>query len=136
MTRTKKQHPTASHFRHAGSLIIKNSKKLRSVRIQDRRFRQHFGTTPEICAEIWERLNPLETIEKEFHVVQIYHLLWALIFMKLYTKESIHASLVGGVNEKTFCKWTWIFVEAISLLEFDLVSSYMHLTFLYTYDKS
>ena len=123
MARRKKRHPTVSNFWHAGSIIIKNSKKCRSIHVRDRRFRQYFGTTPEICAEIWERLDPFKTIEKVFHGVQIKHLLWALMFMKLYSTESVHASLAGGVDEKTFRKWTWIFVEAISLLEFDVVSS-------------
>ena len=113
-------HPTSFDFEDAASKILKKSKNC-NLHSMDCRFRQHFGTTSAISQKIWQKLDPLETIEKEHKGVKIKHLLWALLFMKTYSKESVHSSLVGGVDEKTFRKWAWIFVEAISYLECDVV---------------
>jgi len=45
------------------------------------------------------------------------------MFLKLYFKsETGMASLAGGVDEKTFCKWTRIFIHRISFLYDDVVS--------------
>ena len=42
------------------------------------------------------------------------HLLWALMFLKLYTRQKTLCSLAGGVDPETFCKLTWDFVEAVA----------------------
>jgi hypothetical protein len=49
------------------------------------------------------------------------HLLWALMWMKTYAKESTLSS-AAGVDEKTFRKWMHFFVDAISNLEYKVVS--------------
>jgi hypothetical protein len=51
------------------------------------------------------------------------HLLWALLLLKTYETESVLAGLCGGVNEDTFHKWAWHFIEKISYLEHEVVSS-------------
>ena len=43
-----------------------------------------------------------------------------MMFMKIYSQEHIHASL-AGVDEKTFRKWSWIFIDAIAGLEYEVV---------------
>jgi len=83
-----------------------------------RRFHATFGTTPAICAMLWEKLDPACTMPKGSLPV---HLLWALMFMKLYCSEAVHSSM-AGVDEKTFRKWTWILVDGISYLEAEVVS--------------
>jgi len=52
----------------------------------------------------------------------IEHLLWALMFLKSYGKEKVMSALAGGVDPQTFRKWVWIFIEAISYLEDEVVS--------------
>ena len=117
MTRVLK----AQRFVEEGCIIMRKSSR-RSFSTFDRRFRSHFGTTPSICTIIWERLDPYHTIELEYRGVKVKHLLWALMFMKMYCAEHIHASL-AGVDEKTFRKWSWIFIDAIAGLEYEVVRS-------------
>lgn len=82
------------------------------------RFRATFGTTPNVCARVWQLLDPMETMPTG---VSPKHLLMALMFLKLYCSETVHG-LFAGVNRKTFRKWSWLFVEAIASLEHDVVS--------------
>ena len=112
-------------FEIEGSKIMKRSKKSFSSFI--RRFRSHFGTTPTICLVIWERLDPYETILPTYRRVKFKHLLWALLFMKVYGTEELHTSLTG-VDEKTFRKWSWIFIDAIADLECEVVNVYSRYT--------
>ena len=49
-------------------------------------------------------------------------MLWGLMFLKIYASEGVLATLAGGVDEKTFRKWAWRFVDAIADLEDDVVS--------------
>ena len=41
---------------------------------------------------------------------------------KKYTTETNICSLSGGVYEKTFQKWVWLFITAISDIEVDILS--------------
>lgn len=83
----------------------------------------HFGTMPEQCVWIWNELNPCRTMGKSAHPR---HLLWALYFLRVYPTEKMGRSAVaestGHVDEKTWRKWTQIFVKAISFLESRVVS--------------
>ena len=110
--------PTISDFETEGLKIMKRRKK--SFHTFFRQFRSHFGTTPTVCLIIWERLDPYENIRPIHKGVKLKHLLWALLFMKIYGTEHFHSSLTG-VDEKTFRKWSWIFVDAIADLEYEVV---------------
>lgn len=90
-----------------------------------RRFKEQFGVTPEVCAKLWTLLDPYATMA---NAVKPCHLLWALVFLKQYNTESNASSAVGGPDEKTYRKWVWHFVEAISYLESRVVS-FAHLLF-------
>ena len=81
-------------------------------------FLTFFGTTPWVCSLLWAMLKPFETMPRG---VKPCHLLWALMFMKVYATETVHAS-IAGCDEKTFRKWSWIFVEGIAGLEASFVS--------------
>ena len=81
------------------------------------RFCAMFGTTPRIFEKVWNRLSPYSTMDNG---VKAKHLLWALLFMKVYATEHIHASL-AGCCEKTFRKWAWKFVNTISYLDSEMV---------------
>lgn len=78
-----------------------------------------FGAKPDVIAELWTRINPEKNMPKG-HKPK--HILWMLIFLKLYDQEEINSVKVGGVDEKTFRKWTWLFIEATSYLEYPVVS--------------
>jgi len=88
------------------------------------RFRSMFGTSPENCARLWKMIDPFASMPNGVHPR---HLLWALMFLKLYCAESVLCTLAGGkngaVDEKTFRKWCWLFVESISDMQYSVVSA-------------
>ena len=92
--------------------------------IEVTRFRSMFGTSPEICSLLWDCIDPLNTMTNG---VQDVHLLWGLMFLKLYVSESVNCALARGVDEKTFRKCSWMFVYAMSDLAPDIVSINLHL---------
>ena len=75
-----------------------------------RKFRTFFGTTPQICAIIWSKMSATRPDKASPE-----HLLWALLLLKLYNIESINAALTG-VSEKTFRKWSLIFIRLLASL--------------------
>lgn len=85
----------------------------------DPRFRAMFGTHPAMCVSLWHMLSPETTMPKGARPI---HLLWALMMLKLYCSESVLSSIAGGVTEKTFRKWAWIFIDGIAKLESRVVS--------------
>jgi hypothetical protein len=78
------------------------------------------GTSYAVCSELWNLINPSET--EELESAHPKHLFWALLFLKCYCTEPILTRVVGGVDGKTFRKWTWGFVEAIAGLKPRVVS--------------
>ncbi len=100
----------ASVFASAGEKILRKS-AVGSVFIADRRFRGLFGATPTVCSRIWALINctvPAGGVPK--------HLLWALIFLKVYSTEHVHSALTN-IDEKTFRKLFWTFVGLLSRLK-------------------
>ena len=82
------------------------------------RFRSTFGVSTIVCAKVWELIDLKNTIKNN---TKPSHLLMALMFLKLYCPERVFSS-IAGVDEKTCRKWAWLFVEAISDLEAEVVS--------------
>ena len=79
-----------------------------SLSVGYRKFRSFFGTTPLVCVVIWDMLlldRPRKSAPQ--------HLLWALMLLKHYSTESINAALTG-VSEKTFRKWSLIFINLLA----------------------
>ncbi|KAG9414550.1 hypothetical protein AC1031_007957 [Aphanomyces cochlioides] len=75
-----------------------------------RRLQALFGVSRPIVARIWMLAH------QESESTEVKHLLWALMFMKQYSSEADHAS-IAGVDEKTFRKWCWFWIEKMSCLE-------------------
>ena len=90
---------------------------------EDRRFRELFGCGPIVALMLWN-LIMTETMVPGSTVV---HMLWALMFLKTYAKETTLCSLAGGVDEKTFRDWSWPLVSAIADLEPLIVSTGMNI---------
>ena len=79
-----------------------------SLTVGYRKFRSFFGTSPLVCAVTWDRLllvRPNNSAPQ--------HLLWALMFLKNYSTGCVNAALTG-VSEKTFRKWSHIFLKLLS----------------------
>lgn len=70
-------------------------------------FKSHFGTTPGVCAFVWN------AIAQHSAGAEFYHLLWALMFIKIYASEAVLKGKAGVQDEKTLTKWTWIVLRAI-----------------------
>ena len=81
-----------------------------------RRFRALFGASPAVCSVVWSLAS--RSLPPKARPI---HLLWALLFLKVYATEHANASL-AGVDEKTFRKWAWALLESISNL--DVVSCF------------
>lgn len=112
-------------FRHHGLTILgSNPKRCNSQKIANRRFRSLFGTSWEICADIWNDLVEMEHSVMAMRGVQNYHLLWALMLLKTYQTESILGGMCRGATEKTFRKWSWSFVEAVADLSYAKVKKF------------
>ena len=76
-------------------------------RMLKRKFKAHFGASPEICCDIWQMINPCEEMNSYTRPM---HLLWGCMLMKVYATEEV-LSAIAGVTEKTFRKWAWDFFK-------------------------
>ena len=77
---------------------------------KERTFKNFFGVDWNICAIAWALLDDHGTEQKE--KIEPRHLLWALVFYKVYGTENIHCKIVAephraGPAAKTFRKWVW-----------------------------
>lgn len=73
-----------------------------------RKFRAFFGTSPEVCAILWNKLS-----EQRPQNSSPVHLLWGLMLLKQYQIESVNSTLVG-VTEKTFRKWSMLYIGLLA----------------------
>ena len=81
-----------------------------TMTVAKRRFRALFGVSPVVCAAAWSIAGPQLP-----RGARPKHLLWALMFLKIYGTEHTHAA-IAHVDEKTFRKWSWAILELISNL--------------------
>ena len=111
----------ADEFHVIGFTIIDQT-STGSLQTQYRRFKAHFGIDWLICGKLWMLLLPL-FCDDSYNLggAKKKHLLWTLLFLRLYDTEEILAAKVGAV-EKTYRKWVWLFVDLISYLQVDIVS--------------
>ena len=96
-----------------------------------RRFLSFFGAEPLHVSIIWlllEQSGWLRFGEK----VQECHLLWALMFLKVYSTETVHARMVV-CDEKTFRAKVWFLLEGIATLDIMLVSKKMNFVLYFYY---
>ena len=122
--RKRMSDPTPNDFILVGKDIQnKTGRKIGSDVTEDRAFREFFGTNQFVATALWNNLAVRDFIPAEG---EIKHLLWTLHFMKVYTKQGVVSSTVGGssgaVDPKTFRKYVWPFIHAIADLEPDVVS--------------
>lgn len=90
---------------------------------QEREFRSQFGASWYVCADVWNLL--------ESHGIGLdggnrggrepKHLLWALLFLKVYGSEKTN-SVLCGTSVKTYRRWVWELLSQIAMLEVVVVS--------------
>lgn len=109
----------AEEFQELGSSVAK-IRRSSSKKVMLRRFKAEFGAPPEAVVDAWDLL-----MESAFLRDQLAdtsrppnpdHFLWALMLLKKYSVTTTLANSVG-VDEKTFRKWSWIYLEATAELD-------------------
>lgn len=83
-------------------------------------FNAHFGITPYVSAYIWQALSAKILIPR--HGCKV-HLLWAFLFLKLYSTDTVLAAL-AGTTKLTFRRWSMAFVNATARLKPFVVSHF------------
>ena len=97
-------------FAELGSALFRSAAGMSRI-VRDRRFRSLFGIAPRVCSRVWSLVG--SQLPKR---ASPQHLLWALLFLKIYASESVNAVL-SKADEKTFRKWQCIFVKKIASLQ-------------------
>lgn len=93
--------------------LFRRGRRSNSFRVCDRRVRAWCGCSPLVIAKLWNLLDRSglpEHASKE-------RLLWGLHLLKSYNDEGTAAAFCGGVDEGTFNRWAWFFIEELSYLE-------------------
>ena len=88
------------------------------------RFMSHFGSSPLVCAMIWEDLVTARDIwENQTHqqAASFENFLMAMYFLKVYPTEEKLAG-IWKTWEKSARKWVWLFVLKIKALKEKKVS--------------
>ena len=92
---------------------------------EDERFRLFYGASSHTTMDAWIRLNRRDLVPVGGY---FFHLLWALIFLKLYPKEGAMCALAGGpegaIDPKTLRKWIWPFIDGLAELDVYVVSAF------------
>ena len=91
---------------------------------QEAEFRAAFGVSSAVCSHTWEYLSSSIQKVNGQGKAKPTHLLWSLMFLKTYGTEIFLCCLLL-TTEKTFRKWVWIMIAAISNLYDDIVSIFM-----------
>jgi hypothetical protein len=90
----------ANRFWQAGHEIISNGSSNGSHAIGMRRFKSNFGVCHRACAYVWQAVGD----DKRPPGNQLVHLLYALLFLKIYNTEHQFKAITGR-DEKTFRKY-------------------------------
>ncbi len=106
------------------SLSILSQSKQISIAVVHRMFEGLFGLTPHVTSITWNLL--LQCLPQARTPRQ---LLWSLLFLKSYATEDVNCAIVR-VDEKTYRKWTWFFVDLIDNLA---IVSYPHFSWTYSH---
>src|SRR5688500_2714584 len=77
------------------------------------RYKTLFGLTPNLCTPAWQHLTASRWTKHAGRIAHPVHLLWTLLFLKTYSTEQVLSQFIG-VDEKTYRKWVWFYLEGIS----------------------
>ena len=87
--------------------------------LYERRFRAHFGVSPQVAARTWDLLQSRGDPQPDEATIDRF--LWGLLLLMVYDVEQVNCTHAAGVDEQTFREWSWHFIDAISYLEADVV---------------
>lgn len=103
-------------FRRGLKYLKKEFDSNQVTKTNHRDFRAGFGISPDVCSWVWTQIH-----EDKSNLSPEY-LLWALLFLKVYKTETVHASIVE-TDEKTFREKVFKINELILSLSVDIVSN-------------
>jgi hypothetical protein len=103
----------AAVAREALSMPRSNAKE------EDRVFRAFFGVPINVITALWSLLQV--RIDDSHRNAERKHILWALVFLKIYSTEDVHRRIVGWPTAKTFRKWSWYFIGLVASLVDDVI---------------
>jgi len=116
---------SVSQIKQLGAAMMGHDPEGQSEAIFRTRFLSFFGVNPAVVVETWDLIEVPFIHYGDFSHAKP-HLLWALLFLKKYGDETEMAALCGAekgaVDEKTFRKWSHIFVKRIASLKYNVVS--------------
>jgi len=104
---------------HSESLILQFATEILNRQINPtiphhlRTFRCYFGVSPFVAGCILDRLNDQQLCGMS--ASDIRHLLWALLFLKVYSFEEVMACLVG-YSPKTYRQHVWSMINKLASL--------------------
>jgi len=112
--------PAAAYRRDAADLFLKLGLEIagfrvsNSAKVNNRRFRSHFSTRPEACAEAWHDMKADDPgFRRDAHPR---HLFWTLLFATQYPTEHQLAGRVG-CSENTARFWVWYIAPRLQNLK-------------------
>jgi hypothetical protein len=109
----------ADVIRHARMIWGRDPDSARTTMTEDRSFREYFGCGAQTALALWALILCSGAIPDGG---SLQHMLWTLLFMKVYAKSEIMSRLTGGADKTTIRKWVWQFIVAIASLESQVVS--------------
>jgi hypothetical protein len=90
----------------------------------EEKFRGSFGISSHVTSILFEYLHAYNADNNNPYEPK--HLLWALLFMKIYATEAV-LTQITGVSEKTLRGKVWMMIDAISMLYEKVVrTTYCH----------
>jgi len=107
-------------IRIARKIWGRDPSKVRAWAVEDRRFREFFGCSAVVVRSLWRRLAMTSQVP---YGGEPKHLLWTLLFMKVYPKENVMCTLIKVKDPKTFRGRVKDFISAIADLAADIVSN-------------
>ena len=84
----------------------------------DKAFRSFFGAPIQLIHVLWNRIVAQAPLKANAHPK---HLLWALMFLKVYAVGPVLRALCGWPSEGNHREWVWYFVGRIDDLRPDII---------------
>ena len=89
----------------------------RSLQSENRDFREYFGCSSQVVADLWTILVKNDVVPINGSINK---LLWTLFFLKKYTTEAVLVNTIK-VDRKLFRDTIWSFIEMIPLIQSEVV---------------
>ena len=90
----------------------------------DRKIRATYGASVPVLARLWQMV---QDNDNDNNKIRLMHFLWGMRFLKSYKSDDI-ASSEAGCSPKTWRKWAWRVITALSELHINVVSKVLSFT--------